>query len=245
MRTRVAGRAVYDLTQPLSPRTPRSSDHPAVEFASVRWFSRHGLRTTNITINAHVGTHVDAPALYAHDGASIDEIPLEKLCGPCVVVRGPDTQWAEIGPDVFEASEEPIRQGDIVLLRTGWHQHYWDEERYILKAPGLTKEGVDWLVERKVRLVGADLPSPEHIFMRSRQWKELRPDIFGAADFDPARFPPSYGHKTLFANGICLLEGVGGEIDEIVGRRVELVVLPLKYVGVEASQARVIALVDE
>ncbi|MCV0377504.1 cyclase family protein [Microbacterium sp.] len=245
IRTQVAGRSVYDLTQPLSPQTPRSSDHPAVKFESVRWFSRHGLRTTNITINAHVGTHVDAPALYNHDGASIDEVGLDRLCGTCVVVDVPKDQWGEIGPEDLEASPVPIEPGDIVVLRTGWHRHYWDEERYILKAPGLGKEGIDWLVEHGVRLVGADLPSPEHIFMRSRQWKDLRPDIFASAEIDPERFPPSYGHKTLFQHGICLLEGLGGEIDALVGKRVDLLTLPLKYVGVEASQARVVALVTE
>ncbi len=242
MRPEWMGRKVYDLTQPLSPRTPRSSDHPEVRFDNLRWYSRHGLRTSTVTTSVHVGTHVDAPALYFHDGATIDRIGLEKLCGTAVVVDATKDDWGEITPGDLEAAKEPIQAGDIVILRTGWHHHFWNEERYILKAPGLGKAAIDWLVDRKVRLVGADSPSPEHIFMRSRQWRELRPDIFGSAQFDPAQFPPSYGHKTLFRNGICLLEGLGGEIDDLVDQRVELIALPLKYEGVEAAQARVVAL---
>ncbi len=242
MRLSVAGKTVYDLTQPLSPRTPRSSDHPEVRFDNIRWYSRHGLRTSTATMSVHVGTHVDAPALYFPDGASIDQIPLDKLCGPAVFVDVASEDWAQIGPAELEASPEPIHPGDIVVLRTGWHHHYGDEQRYVLKAPGLTKDGVDWLVAHKVRLVASDSPSPEHIFMRSRQWRELRPDVFGSAEIDPAKFPPSYGHKTLFRAGICLLEGLGGEID-LVPHRAELIALPLKYVGVEAAQARVVALV--
>ena len=243
MRPSIAGKTVYDLTQPLSPRTPRSSDHPEVRFDNVRWFSRHGLRTSTVFLSVHVGTHVDAPALYEHDGASIDQIPLEKLCGPAVFVDVRKDDWGEIGPAELEASPEKIVAGDIVVLRTGWHKHYGNEQRYVLKAPGLTKDGFDWLVAKGVRLIASDTPSPEHIFMRSRQWRDLRPDVFGTAVIDPAKFPPSYGHKTMFAAGICLLEGLGGEIDLVPVHRAELIALPLKYVGVEAAQARVVALV--
>jgi kynurenine formamidase len=242
IRTVIAGAKVFDLTQPLSPRTPRSSDHAAIAFESVRWYSRHGIRTTSVKMHAHLGTHVDAPALYYPDGETIDQVPLGRLCGPAVIVDATLDDWGEIGPEVLERSAVPIEPGDAVVLRTGWHHHYGDEQRYILKAPGLTRHGVDWLVERGVRLVGADSPSPEHIFMRARQWRELRADVFGSVAIDAERFPLSYGHKTLLARGICLLEGLGGEIDELVGRRVELVPLPLKYLGVEAAQARVIAL---
>ncbi len=241
MRLSIAGKTVYDLTQPLSPRTPRSSDHPEVRFENLRWYSRNGVHTSTAYMSVHVGTHVDAPLLYFPDGPSIDQIPLDKLCGTAVFVDVRKDDWGEIGPADLEGSPEKIREGDIVVLRTGWHRHYGNEERYILKAPGLTKDGFDWLVAKKIRLIASDSPSPEHIFMRSRQWRELRPDIFGKAEIDPAKFPPSYGHKTMFTAGICLLEWLGGEIDD-VPRRAELIALPLKYVGVEAAQARVIAL---
>ena len=36
---------LVDLTQPLSPKTPRSLDYPEVQFPVVRWFSRHGVNT--------------------------------------------------------------------------------------------------------------------------------------------------------------------------------------------------------
>lgn len=243
MRPTFLGKDIYDLSQPLSPRTPRSSDHPEVRFDTLRWRSRHGTHTSTASFSVHQGTHVDAPSGKYPDDLSIDQVPLDRLCGPAVFVDVRKDDWAEITPADLEASPEEIKAGDIVVLRTGWHRHYSDEERYILKAPGLTKDAVDWLVARSVRLVASDSPSPEHIFMRARQWKDLRPDIFGAAQIDPAKFPKSYAHKTLLRNGICLLESLGGEIDEVPVHRAELIALPLKYAGVEAAQARVIALV--
>lgn len=243
MRPTFLGKEIYDLTQPLSPKTPRSSDHPEVRFDKLRWRSRHGTHTSTASFSVHQGTHVDAPSGKFVDGLSIDQVPLDSLCGPVVFVDVPKSDWEEIGPADLEASPEEIRPGDIVVLRTGWHRHYGDEERYVLKAPGLSKPGIDWLVARKVRLVGSDTPSPEHIFMRAGQWKDIRADVFGAAEIDPEKYPKSYAHKTLLAQGICLVESLGGEIADVPVLRADLLVLPLKYAGVEAAQARVIALV--
>lgn len=240
-RARLLEREVFDLTQPLAPWSPRSSDHPPVTIENLRWYSRHGVHTSVLRTSVHVGTHIDAPTLYFQDGLSIDQLPLDSLCGPGVILDMPSEQWAPIGPAELENGPE-VKEGDIVILRTGWHRFYGDEERYVLKAPGLTREGVDWLVEKGVKLVGADSPSPEHIFMRARQWRSLRPDIFEGAEIDEDAYPRSYGHKTFFRNGIFLLEGLGGEIDEVVGQRVEIIALPLKLEGAEAAQARVLAL---
>jgi kynurenine formamidase len=148
MPATVLGRTAYDLTQVLSPSSARSSDHPQLTFSSLRWRPRHGLRTTAVAMSVHMSTHVDSPSLYYQTGETIDQIGLERLCGSAVIVDADKGQWGEITDEDLEQAQVPIREGDIVVLRTGWHRHYWDEERYILKAPGLTKSGVDWLVNR-------------------------------------------------------------------------------------------------
>ena len=61
----VGERLVYDLTQPLGPRSPRSSDHPQARFESLRGRLRHGVRTSTLNTSVHVGTHVDSPDLLA------------------------------------------------------------------------------------------------------------------------------------------------------------------------------------
>jgi len=232
---------IFDLTQPLSPKTPRSSDHPGVEFKVLRWYSRHGICTRTIHASLHAGTHLDTAALYVPGGMTVDQLPLDRVCGPAVVLDIPKGEWGEITPGDLEAASPPIERGDIVVLHTGWHRHYADEERYILKGPGLVKAAVDWLVARDIKAVCSDTPSPEHPLMRIGQWKALRPDIFGAVTPDPARFPPHYGHKTFLPRGITMIESLGGQIEEVLGQRVTLFALPPKYAGVEAAPARVIA----
>lgn len=236
---------LVDVTQPLSPRTPRSSDHPEVQFPVVRWYSRHGVKTRQIIASLHAGTHVDAPCLYDPAGVTVDQLPLERLCGPAVVVDAALPAWGVIDAAFLEARASMVQEGDIVVLCTGWSRYYdSDEETYILRSPGLSKSGVDWLASRQVKAVCSDSPSPEHIFMRIRQWRALRPDVFDGVQIDPAEFPPSYAHKTFLSRGIALIEGLSGAISDFVGQRVILMALPAKYEGVEGAPARVVIVTE-
>ena len=185
-----------DLTQPLSPLTARSSDHPEVTFRTLRWYSRNGLKTREITASLHSGTHMDTAALYYARGETIDQVALDRLIGPALFV---DCRLGELGAITASHLEEhagSLTSGDMLVLCTGWHHHMDDEEKYILKAPGLDKSGVDWVVKRSPKAVCSDSPSPEHICMRDRYWRTLRADIF-PADSDREVFPKSYGHRTL------------------------------------------------
>jgi kynurenine formamidase len=52
-----------------------------------------------------------------------------------------------------------IVPGDCVLIRTGWERFWPEPERYLGEAtglPGITVDGLDWLADRGVRLVGSD-----------------------------------------------------------------------------------------
>jgi arylformamidase len=235
---------LVDLTQSLSPNTARSSDHPEVQFPVLRWFSRHGIKTRQVIASLHSGTHVDAPSMFFHDGATIDQLPLEGFCGSGVVVDVALGERGVITGDVLDERAAEIGEGDIIALWADWGKHYLDEETYILKPPGLDKSGVDWLVERKVKAVFSDTPSSEHIYMRAGQWTKLRPDLFNESDIDPERFPRAYAHKTLLPAGIMMVENLSEALGQLVGRRVNLLALPAKYEGVEAAPARVVALLE-
>lgn len=235
-----------DLTQTLSPQTPRSSDHPQVQFPILRHYSTHGTLTREVHASLHSGTHVDAPSLYDPHGLNVDDLAVEQFCGSGVVVDFSDLgDWGVITADLLDRTATEVKKGDIIAFWTGWGNYYLtDEERYVLKSPGLDKSGVDWMIKRGVKAIYSDTPSSEHIFMRSRQWKTLRPDIFGAADFDPAQFPPGYAHKQMLPAGIMLVEHLSAALGTLAGQRVNLMAFPAKYGGVEAAPARVVAAIE-
>ena len=233
-----------DLTQPLSPLTARSSDHPEVTFRTLRWYSRNGLKTREITASLHSGTHMDTSALYYSNGETIDQVALSRMIGPAMFVDCRMEEFGAITGDHLEKHASSLTSDDMLVLCTGWHHFADDEEKYILKSPGLDKSGIDWVASRSPKALCSDCPSPEHIYMRVRYWRQLRPDIF-PKDPDPEVFPRSYGHRTLLPKGILMIENLGGDIDEMIGRRAMMYALPPKYAGVEAAPVRAIAVIED
>jgi len=202
---------------------------------------KDGSNTQSIDTLLHFGTHLDAPYHYGYP-VTLDQIPLEWVYGTGVVVDIPKEDWGLITKDDLENAEPSIKEGDIVIIHTGWHK-YWgkDKERYSFKYPGLVKDSVDWLVERRVKIVGSDTISPEHIFSMAKNVEPVRPDIF-TAPVDTCKFPPFYAHHTFLKNNILILEQVGGDIDEVVGQRVTICAFPLKIVHGDGSQVRLVAI---
>ncbi|MDE3193529.1 MAG: cyclase family protein [Chloroflexota bacterium] len=237
---------IVDLSQPLSRRSPRSVDHPEVEFKTLRTFVTHSSQTHTVYTSVHTGTHMDAPSLYFKDGKNIDEIPVGRLFGPGVILDMTRDDWGIITGDDLENARPRVERGDIVMLHTGWHRFYFDDqERYYLKTPGVDKSACDWLVERKVNVVLGEGPAAEHFFMHSTRWRTLRPDVVGKLEFDAARFPQGYFHTALLRNDILIIDQAGGQVDEIVGRRCQIGVMPIMYEGVEAAPVRAFAVVDQ
>lgn len=235
-----------DLTQQLSPQTPRSSDHPEVSFPVLRHYSTHGATTREIHASLHSGTHVDAPSLHYSTGKNIEDLPLEGFCGTGVVVDVSDLgDWGVITAEILDLRAAEVAEGDIIALSTGWGQYYFtDEERYVLKAPGLDRSGVDWVVNKKVKAIYSDTPSSEHVFMRARPWQTLRPDVFDRAQIDPERFPRGYAHKQMLGAGIMMVENLSDALGTLAGQRVQLLAFPAKYAGVEGAPARVAAMTE-
>lgn len=66
---------------------------------------------------------------------------------------------------VSERQDTEIREGDIVLIRTGWAIYWSDSRRYIndLKQPGLDLEAAQWLSAKSVHSIGSDNIALEHL----------------------------------------------------------------------------------
>jgi kynurenine formamidase len=113
---------------------------------------------------SHTGTHVDAPYHYGptsegRPARCIDQVPLEwcfapgvvldlrhKAAGDFITVNDLDAALYHIGHRL-----QPL---DIVLLWTGADKRL-NSPAYF-EQPGLGREGVLWLVEKGVRVIGID-----------------------------------------------------------------------------------------
>jgi len=187
----------------------------------------------------HGGTHLDAPFHFSREGMTVEEIPIDRLIGPAVVVDvsdhvTPDYLVGVADLERFEAAHGPIPDGAIVLIRTGWGPRWPDRQSYIgtslegqaaipeLHFPGIDPEAARWLAaNRSIGALGIDTPSI---------------DYGQSTDFQT--------HVALYGANIPGLENVAnlGELPE-TGSFV--VALPMKIAGGSGGPVRIAAFVPQ
>lgn len=125
----------------------------------------------------HAGTHMDAPYHFAKGKRSIEDIPLELLRGPAVVInitakasRYADAVVAVEDIKAWEKKHGPVPMGAIVLMNSGWGKR-WPNFRQFFGSddpgdlanfhfPGFSPEVAEFLVnKRSIIGVGVDTPS--------------------------------------------------------------------------------------
>ena len=106
---------IIDISWPISSTMTSYKNNKPVIFTQTRTIETGGMRETNIIINTHTGTHVDAPSHKLTAGKTIDQLPLESLIGPAVVI-----DLSHINEAITEEDLQPhtINAGEIVLLKT-------------------------------------------------------------------------------------------------------------------------------
>jgi len=201
-----------------------------------------------VVMPEHSGTHIDALSHQAenmelHGGVRIDSKvqtatgfskhgveTMEPLIARGVLLDVARSQRPApnhvITPDELQATGVEVREGDVVLVRTGYGA-IWGEPEDYLKAAGVGAAGARWLVEKKVRAVGADNMAFETVESYD---KELGVSL-------PA-------HMILLVRaGIPIIENLN--LEELAKAGVTefvFVCVPLKMLGVTGSPVRPLAL---
>ncbi|HUO84097.1 MAG TPA: cyclase family protein [Thermoanaerobaculia bacterium] len=187
----------------------------------------------------HGGTHMDAPLHFFEKGRSVDEMPLERLTGPIVVLdisekvrENPDYLLTMEDFDRFELRNDGrIPKGSYVLVRTGWDQHWGDAQAYLGTADGdVTKlrfpsihpaVGRTLIRGRKISGLGIDTPS-----------------------VDPAQSKTFDTHIVAAIDDVAILENLTN-LHLLPERGAWVFALPMKIEGGSGAPVRVLALVKE
>jgi kynurenine formamidase len=172
-------------------------------------------QTNFISTLDHVGTHVDALRHFDPDGASIDEMPIDRFFGKavCFDMRHiPDLGDIDVS-DMEEAEEKSGVKidGHIILLCSGLHKRHYPNREVVLSNPGITVAATQWMFDRGSRLHGVEGPSTDKpsdsLFAQHRICRELGishmewlvnlEDLIGRGEFDffgvPLRFKGGSG----------------------------------------------------
>lgn len=116
---------VIDLSVPVDAGTVVYPGDPSPRFEVHSTIERDGFNLLDVHIGSQSGTHVDAPYHFEPDGLRLDELAIDRFVGPGVVVEATGLRAREaIGWEHVEPVADRLAPGAVVLLRTGWSQHY-------------------------------------------------------------------------------------------------------------------------
>ena len=233
---------IIDLSHAYGPSTvfwPTSPTKFTLEkLASGKTAAGYFYSANTLCTPEHGGTHLDAPIHFSETGRTADQVPLEQLVAPAVVIdvsarAAKDRDYRATREDVlqFEKAHGPIVKGTIVLLRTGWSRHWPNAKAYLgddtpgdaskLSFPSYGVDAARLLVEeRGIAALGIDTASI---------------DYGRSTDFDV--------HRVAAARNVPGFENLTN-LDRLPARGALVIALPMKIEGGSGGPLRAIALVS-
>lgn len=202
---------LIDISQRLSPGMPVwPGDTEFQPFWVMQMSDGESANVGSVTMSLHTGTHADASKHFRNDGESPEEAELAVFVGRALVVDLSGESTVDgIKPGHFEkfAAEKPER----VLFKTNTiaGNHFPES------CAHFTVEAAKLLASWRVKLVGIDTPSIDHLESK---------DLAAHHLFDEA--------------GIAILENL--VLRDVAPGWYELIALPLKFSGMDASPIRAV-----
>ena len=191
-----------------------------VEIVPKRRLVEDGWNATTLGLYSHCGTHMDAPRHFLADGASLDQQDLTVCIGPARVINlTPITSRQSISVECLGPVAAEIQAGDRLLLRTDWY-HRHGTPAYRDELPRVSLELAQWLVDRRVALLGVEPPSVADV----NNLQEL-----------------TAVHEVLLGGNVLIVEGLA-HLDQLDSDMVDFVALPLKVQEGDGSPVRAIAI---
>ncbi len=201
-----------DLTYPISNQLPKW--HGSIGFEA-KWHMLMPAETNNLssfTIDAHLGTHLDAPLHFVHEAKAIHEMDLNKLIGTAYVaeIRG----LKSITATDLENANIPANCTKL-LLKTD-NQFYWEQGLTDFQEDfsSIDATGAQWVIDKGIHLIGIDYLS----IQRFHDGPET--------------------HQILLRNEVVIVETLN--LEKVDAGWYDLICLPLKLEGLEGSPVRAV-----
>ncbi len=145
-----------DLTHTLRKNMPVYPGDPAPEINQVGFIGKDSYNDSQIKIDLHTGTHIDAPWHMLKNGKKLSAYPPDYFFGSghLVDARG----RAIIDADLLKGKK--ISKGDIVFIMTGFSDKFTFPV-YYGAHPEISESFAKKIIELGVKIIGLDSPSPD------------------------------------------------------------------------------------
>ena len=210
---------IIDISFPIDEHIAIYPSNPGFEVRRVQDMDNgDGANVSAISMGSHTGTHVDVPSHFIHGGETLDQIPLEKMCGRAKVIDA--TGIDDITAEFLKKIE--ICKDDILLFRTD-NSNNWSCDRILDDYITLAYDAAEYLVDRGVKLVGIDYLTIERPRSKRIEGKSV--------------------HETLLGNGILICEALN--IAGVCGGEYEFFCIPLCIKGLDGCPVRCVLREDD
>jgi arylformamidase len=203
-----------DISVPIIDGMVTFEGDPSVHLERVSAISEGAVcNVSRLDFGVHSGTHVDAPVHFIDRADGIEMVDLDALVGPALVV---DASGIDGAYDRAAIDHLGIPTGTERVLIRGRNSDtdLWGKPAFDSSFVAVTSDGAAALVERGLRLVGADYLS-------------IAP--FG---------DPTPTHVALLSAGITVVEGL--DLRRVEPGWYDLVCLPMLIPGSDGGPARAI-----
>ena len=204
---------IYDISLPIAAGGVVYPGNPPIEVELQQALARgDGANVSSLSFGSHTATHVDAAKHFFDDGQTVDDLPLDRLIGPCIVLEF-DEKVMSIGRADLERHD--LTDVKRVLCKTRNSTVLQHRAEFVKDYTYISPEGADFLVSLGVELVGVDYLSVE-------QFKSGHHRT----------------HRALLEAEIVIIEGLA--LADVLPGRYQLVCLPLKLAGLDGAPARAV-----
>jgi arylformamidase len=192
---------------------------PGDEPFRMRWLTRlatgGATNLSAISLSPHVGAHLDAPLHFFAGGDDVAALALTPFLGPALVVDASGAVGEDGAIDGRVLTGIDLRAAERLLLRTGPLPGGGASLDRRAPPTHLARDTAEWIAGSGLLLLGIDAPSiDDHV----------------ALDLP--------NHRRLAQAGVAVL--VGLDLTAAPPGRYELIALPLRFAGVEASPVRAV-----
>jgi len=203
---------IYDISVPIRSGGIVYPGNPEIDITLQQAVAKGaGANVSAIRFGSHTGTHADASRHFFDDGQPVDQIPLDRLIGPALLVSFPDDVRA-VGAAELKAHD--LKGRKRILLRTR-NSALLSQKQFAPDYTYLAPDGAEYLVDKGIELVGIDYLSIEQFHSGHHRT-----------------------HRTLLAKSVVILEGL--DLSVPPPGEYQLICLPLRIEGCDGAPARAV-----
>jgi kynurenine formamidase len=198
-----------DLSQPITDLMPVYPGDEPPHLLKVNNLLQDGFNNFRLSATMHAGTHIDGPMHLTDSEKFLNEIPIEQYVGKGCLLNAAGKKIIPLTPEY----ELLIQPQSIVLLYTAMSRIFGQKE-YFSDYPMVSSELARLFIEREVKMVCIDSPSPDR--------------------------HPFEIHKLLLENNILIAENLTNIEQLLSVRNFEVIALPMN-IHADSSPARIVA----